>query len=176
MAFDEYAIRTNLNPAGVTFLFAVGVESLGGAAPSSGTLSGLAGFSGYSTAVEACDPISAFNNGSCSSGNAGTVSRSADGNTLTFNGVTLSPGTVTVDGTPYTGDFSYAYAIFTNASSFVDPGGACFSAVGLPGPACLNELTPTGNAGGGGAQVPEPGLVGLLGLGLAGLLAGRRRR
>jgi len=113
VAFDEYAVTTPLNPFntktadGVTFVFAVAAFSNIGP----GTFSGLGGFTGYQTAIEGCDPLTAVGAGSAAtcSHSAGTVSRA--GGSLTFGGIQLSPGTI--DGV--SGDISYAYAIFDSA-------------------------------------------------------------
>jgi hypothetical protein len=171
VAFDEYAITTPLNPLnakGVAFVFAV--AALSNIGP--GTLSGLGGFTGYETAVEGCDPLTAIGAGSAAtcSHPAGTVSRAAG--TLTFSNIQLSPGTI--DG--FSGDISYAYAIFTNASSWKDPTGACFTGSGATG--CFDYLAPSGSTvggGGGGTGVPEPGALSLLCLGLTGLILRRRK-
>jgi hypothetical protein len=174
VAFDEYAVTTPLNPfntktaGGVVFVFAV--AALSNIGP--GTLSGLGGFTGYQTAVEGCDPLTAVGAGSAAtcSHSAGTVSRA--GGSLTFGGIQLSPGTI--DGV--SGDISYAYAIFTNASSWTDPTGACFTGSGASA-ACFDYLTPSGSAvgSGGTSSVPEPGVLSLLGLGLTGLILRRRK-
>ena len=83
VAFDEYAVTTPLNPFntktadGVTFVFAVAALSNIGPA----TFDGLPGFTGYQTAVEACDPLSVIGAGSAASCSdaAGTVSRDGGG-------------------------------------------------------------------------------------------------
>jgi hypothetical protein len=175
VAFDEYAVTTPLNPFntrttdGVAFVFAL--AALSNVGP--GTFGGLGGFTGYQTAVEGCDPLTAIGAGSAASCShaAGTVSRTAG--TLTFNNILLSPGTI--DG--FSGDISYAYAIFTNASSWKDPTGACFTGSGASA-ACFDYLAPSGSTvggGSGGTGVPEPGVLSLLCLGLTGLILRRRK-
>jgi hypothetical protein len=174
VAFDEYAVTTPLNPFntktadGVVFVFAV--AALSNIGP--GTLSGLGGFTGYQSAVEGCDPLTAVGAGSAAtcSHAAGTVSRA--GGSLTFGGIQLSPGTID----DVSGDISYAYAIFTNASSWTDPSGACFTGSGASA-ACFDYLAPSGSTvgGGGTSSVPEPGVLSLLGLGLTGLILRRRK-
>lgn len=60
-----------------------------------------------------------------------------------------------------------------HSSSATFPGEAVAAALGVDN---ISALGSDGGGGGGGTSVPEPGALGLLGLGLAGLAMRRRRR
>ncbi len=166
-AFDEIAFRSPaLNPNGVSFAFAVASS-----APGPLSLS-MSGFGGYTTQVEACDPLSVISTQTCSGTSTGTVSRSTDGGTLTFNSMTLSSATYG----GISGNFSNVYGIFTNATTFVDPSAqACVTAES--GAQICGSFSSLGPSGGTTTpSVPEPATWSLLGIGLAGIGFLRRKR
>ena len=156
--FDEMAVKTSLNPGGVSFGFAISASntptSLGATLP---------GFGGFTTAVETCVP---FITGPAVCGTAGTASRSTGtGDMLGFAGL----GTTPVSVGPITVNASNIYGIFTDASGFLQPttvtvidDGTTFSFKGI------GASSSTG--------VPEPATLTLLGLGLLGIGFTRGRR
>jgi len=171
----EAAGTTNLNPYGandVAIAFIIGGTD--STLINSVTLSAL---SGYNTQVQACGPIFGSALEGCTTGSAGTASRSAGaGDSVTFaNSPFLPSHPILVDGFPV-GTATDAYVIYTNApvSALVDPNNfavdvdgttSSFAGLGLTPPV----VTPPPN-------VPEPATLGLLGLGLAGLRLWRRKR
>jgi len=171
VAWDEAVVTTPINPFGAkgeVFVFAAAST----AALANLSLS-LTGFTGYSTAIEACDPVT-FGGGLACGLSAGSAARSADGSTITITGVGETAGVFA--GIP--ANVTDLYAIFTNATSFTDPT-ACISGsvVGAAaGKVCVDSLGPSGpTTGGGGSSVPEPGGLALLGLGVLGAMLRRRR-
>jgi hypothetical protein len=174
--FDEYALTTSLNPAGVTFAFAIATTnnpaslsaSLPGFSLSAGTLT---------TSVEGCNPFVA--SATLCATATGLASRSAaPGSTLSFTSLGTSLTTVPIVGTAYV---TNPIAIFTNASSFVDP---LVTVTDDGVSATFNGIAPAGTASGGGGGggggggttgVPEPATFGLFGLGMLGTFLRRRR-
>jgi PEP-CTERM motif len=158
--FEEVAVRTSLNPDGVSFGFDITASNT----PSS-LAAGLPGFAGFTTAVESCDPFALSNAATCGA-TTGTAARSAgSGDLLTFSGIGTTPVSIPGGGTLA---LTNVYGVFTNAPGFTDPtvtvtdDGTVFS---------FRGIAPSGSA-----SVPEPATAALLGLGLiAGALARRRR-
>ena len=113
----------------------------------------MTGFSGYSTLVQACDPFPAASGLGCKS-SAGSVSRSTSGDALTFNALVLTAGTLD----NISGNFSDVYAIFTNASAFIDPGAtACIGGESQTTLPVCADFTAFGPSGGTiTPSVPEP--------------------
>lgn len=161
--FEEFALKTNLNPFGandITIGFAIVTSnmpmSLGGT---------LHGFGGAMLSAESCDP---FESAVTVCGTqTGTVSRSpGNGSNLTF--ASLGTTAVTPPGGSMTMNASNVYGIFGNTSGWdkapvqITDNGKTFSFTGF-------GLTSS-------ASVPEPGTLGLLGLGLLLTLVTRRRR
>ena len=156
--FDELALKTSLDPSGVSFGFLITASntptSLGATLP---------GFGNFMTAVETCVPFVA---GPAVCGTAGTASRSTGaGDVLGFAGLGTTPVTVG----PITVNASNIYGIFTDASGFMHPtmvtvtdDGASFSFQGI--------------GASSSTAVPEPATLTLLGLGLLGLGFTRARR
>ena len=158
--FEEVAVRTSLNPGGVSFGFDITASNT----PTS-LSAALPGFSNFTTAVESCDPFALGNAGTCGAA-TGMVARSGGaGDLLTFSGIGTTPVSIPGGGTLA---LTNVYGIFTNAPSFTDPtvtvndDGTMFSFRGL--------------APAGGTSVPEPGTVALLSLGLVATALARRRR
>jgi len=163
VSFEEFALKTNLNPFGAADI-AIGFWIVTSNMPSS--LGGLLhGYGGSMLSAESCDP---FTSGpSVCSTQTGTVSRSpGNGQNLTF----ASLGTTAV--TPPPGgsmsmNASNVYGVFSDASSFnkapvqITDDGKTFAF--------------TGFGVSSSAAVPEPGTLGLLGLGMLLALITRRR-
>lgn len=156
--FDEMALKTSLDPSGVSFGFLITASNTPGSLGAS-----LPGFGGFMTAVETCVPFVA---GPAVCGTAGTASRSTGtGDVLGFAGLGTTPVTVG----PITVNASNIYGIFTDASGFMHPttvtvvdDGTTFSFKGI--------------GASSSTAAPEPATLMLLGLGLLGIGFTRGRR
>lgn len=165
VTFDEFALTTSLNPAGVTFAFAISTSnnptSLGA------SLMGFSlptNFGALTTSVEGCNPFIA--SATVCGMTTGLASRSSGlGGTLTFS----SLGTTAVAIGPITTNLTNPVAIFTNAPSFTDP------SVSVTDDGATAVFTGLGPAG-GSTSVPEPATLALMGLGLLGTAFMQRRR
>jgi len=159
--FEEWAVKTDLNPSGLVFAFAIETSN----DPMSSLSATLPGYSGFMTSVEACDPFSSAS--TCGTATGMAARSDGMGDTLTFSSLGTTP--VSPPGGSPTW-FSNLNGVFTNASGFVDPqvtvmdNGTRF---------LFDGIAPKTTS-----SVPEPATFGLLALGLlgSGLARGRRRR
>jgi PEP-CTERM motif len=165
--FQELAVSTSLNPSGVSFAFALATSnnptSLSVALPGFGL---SVGGQTLTTLVESCDPFDVGAGATVCGAATGMATRSGTpGDVITFSSLGTTPVAPPGGATTYV---SNVYGVFTNAPSWVDPhvtlidDGTTFT---------FNGIAPAS-----GTPVPEPGTLALLGFGLAGVWAARRRR
>lgn len=159
--FEEDAIKTNLNPAGVSFAFVIQTSnnptSLSAMLPGFGLQ--VAG-APLMTSVESCDPFGSST--VCGTATGSATRSSGSGDTITFS--SLGTTAVALPGTP-TVYITNVYGIFTNAPHFTDP---MVSVVDDGTTFTFRGVAPS--------TVPEPATLTLLGVGLIGAALARRRR